>query len=663
MPDFPTPPHQREVAVGVSNLGNTCYMNAVLQALAHAPELCLAMDYEPHHRICPIAKGNAERREKSPVAFTTTEEIKKPTRKSRRSSKKSRSPATTTDSEESLDQEYCTLCEVEGHITKVHERKSNTAIAPETFVNGFIDHVAPTCFKLGVQEDSHEFLRLLIDAMQKSSTRVVASDGSTSPLSTLPSLGKNEKNNNLYPFKLFRGKVESNVCCASCEAKSSTIDPIEDIGLEVTRTSGSLSDLSSAFQKFTKAEPLTGYKCESCGNMGSATKQSRLASIPPILTLHLKRFRYGSDGKPLPLPSRRGGREVSQLLGTSGSAKIEGHIKFPLIFDLKPFLTESLKDKIKSMFCRLFAVIVHAGKNSHSGHYVAYVRNLSKNEWCKMDDARVSRATSQEVLSAEAYMLFYRVVEHPVAQELRAKQAAAAAARQREKEAKEKEAQEKDAQEKNALLKDAQEKEALKRALEEAQEKSMLESEVERATVSSSAISPSELLTGVMSTRKTSSVGFSRENSKRKSGSDSKRVSSRKRKRETPEYCSGEEWAKAKTRLPPAFLSLIRRAEEFISQNVEFTPDYFKLITEEAAKGGGKDGPSNVCADDVQGGADRFRPAIIKLLYHLVSKADGGVDSFLRINTAKTSKEDPNGNADKNKTLIVPVVEANETYL
>lgn len=513
-----TTSQQREVASGVVNLGNTCYMNAVLQALAHAPELCLAIDHERHQLTCPVARENEEKRRNSPTPSDDTVTRKRSIRKSKRNGKKS----PTTDSEESVDPPFCTLCELEEHISNVHQR-STDPVAPDTFVNGFIDQVAPPWFKLGVQEDSHEFLRLLIDAMQKSSSTTRDNNDTTAFKIT-------DKDDNLYPFKLFRGTVESNVCCDSCHATSSTIDPIEDIGLEVSQTasSNSLSDMSSAFRKFTKIEPLSEYKCDRCHQMGRATKQSRLASIPPILTLHLKRFRYGSDGRPLPPPARRGVR-------ASGSAKIEGHIKFLEFFDLKPFLTTALSQQVKSMFCRLFAVIVHAGKNSHSGHYISYVRNLNKNEWWKMDDSRVSRATSQEVLSAEAYMLFYRVVDHPVAQELRAKEA------------------------------------ALQQQYQELAQKQKKEEQVSAAAAAAVVVEPD---TTQPLTNKSSDGD------------------SRKRRRE---MAAGAEWIRSKTRLPPSFGSLFRRAEEFISEKVEFTPEFFKVIMEEAAKGN-RNGPSTaVC--------------------------------------------------------------------
>jgi ubiquitin C-terminal hydrolase len=437
------PPLNRDVARPVANLGNTCYMNAVLQALAHAPELCMAMDVDPHHVTCPIYMENAQKRRSSPSSSPDAEDfIVKPTgtRKSTRSGGK-KSPTNHVDS----NVQFCALCEVEQHLARVHRETINrdNPVAPTMFVNGFIDEVAPW-FKLGQQEDSHEFLRLLIDAMQKSCKQ--ARSAQENPQDTPPEkTGDDEKEaeDAEYPFQLFRGTVESNVTCESCKSTSSTRDPIEDIGLDVSPLSSSssspppgyLADVGSALQRFARAEALdSGYTCEKCGKVGRATKQSRLATIPPILTLHLKRFRYGTDAQKNNVAAagqgtRRSNRsELSQLLGSSsgdgftgksGSAKIEGHSKFEQILDLKPYLTEKLQAKHSNMFCRLFAVIVHAGKNSHSGHYIAYVRNITKNEWWKMDDARITVASIQEVMNAEAYMLFYRVVEHPFAIDLR----------------------------------------------------------------------------------------------------------------------------------------------------------------------------------------------------------------------------------------------------
>lgn len=567
MPPLPLPqiPMERQVATGVQNLGNTCYMNAVLQALAHSQELCMAMDMEPHSASCPIARENAHKRSNSPSPDVLNANSSRRTSRPRRT-KKSPSPGAYSDAGS-----FCALCEFEQHLQQVHSTPG-VPVAPSAFVNGFIEHVAPW-FKLGVQEDSHEFLRLLIDSMQRSCARARTSGDDTE-----------------YPFQLFRGTVESNVQCESCQASSRTTDPIEDIGLDVSAKTGSgtatpppnsLADVSSAFSRFARAEILEGYKCEKCGKVGKATKQSRLASIPPILTLHLKRFRYGTSTDEV---KRRS--EISQLLardasgaGKSGSAKIEGHVKFEQFFDLRPFLTEALQQSHKSMFCRLFAVIVHAGTNSHSGHYIAYVRNIVKNEWWKMDDARVTRATSEEVLAAEAYMLFYRVVEHPTVVRLREQHKTLAASR----------------------------------AVDTPQ---VLDTN-EVVDTTTSTIEPVPQVTN----------------------------EDKKRKREPPEYPSGEEWARSKTRIHPALRSVLRVAEEFISDNIELKPEYFSFLIQEAKK---EVNPTYVSEDDIQGGVtERFRPGVLDILHRLWKDSD----KFF-----KTSDK-------KDEVLCAPVVDANETFL
>lgn len=583
---------QPEVASGVANLGNTCYMNAVLQALAHAPELCMAVECESHHKNCPISADEVNGTE-------SQKESDQHTNVKKEEDDMSQQPETS-------QANFCLLTELEKHLIAVHKSGMNSSngnpapletVTPTKFVNGFIQHIAPS-FKLGVQEDSHEFLRLLIDAMQKSvvtsrakqsqndarikqehtiaikkeehmdgAKKIKKEDGSES--------SSTRKSGDEYPFRLFCGKVESVVKCSNCGAKSSTVDPIEDIGLEVNPSSSSyrsgtqsrstsplnplstsLTDLSTSLKKFITTEHLdNGYKCESCGKVGRATKESKLASVPPILTLHLKRFRYGNEKMALlqaPTPSRRRG-PLAGLgvgdVGSSGSAKIEGHVKFDQILDLNPYLTDEQRGQKKRMLCRLFAVIVHTGKNSHSGHYICYVRNIQKNDWWKMDDARVSRVSTQEVFAAEAYMLFYRVVDHPVSIELKLKWKAF--------------------QEEEAARLFKLEDEKKKLRIKKEQEEVLAQKEATKRSFASSSIASNK------------AVAATSNNTTGGSGAGLTTSIGQKRKRDTPELKSGEEWARKLTRKPKAILQTIRAVQEFFSERVRFKPEYEQCMEEE----------------------------------------------------------------------------------
>lgn len=670
-PNFRPPPPPREVAAGVANLGNTCYMNAAIQALAHAPELCHALDAESHVKRCPVALRNERRRRKfqreisaNGVASNTTIPTKSHRRSNSTSSSSSKGSTNSknqrkknnkklnrkgssggstsgedTDSNTDPQQqqlpedayEFCTLCELERLLGRVHCRpqeviecpqdvmddddaaikikEEDTAatlsststypqelgdngggpVIPETFVSGFMSSVAPW-FRRGVQEDSHEFLRLLIDAMQNSCkvARRVENDNDTT--SSLRSAKKEvEQDSSVedteYPFRLFRGTVESNVTCSACRATSRKIDPIEDIGLDIlpvskpssastlprggsernpsssssssTRYTSSsrsasptsslaLADVTQALDRFISQEHLdSGYKCEKCGKVGKATKTSKLASIPPILTLHLKRFRYGgmSAGGRSARSASGSNAEigVSDYVGPSGSAKVEGHVKFQSILDIKPYLTPKLQDTdFQKAICRLFAVVVHSGKNSHSGHYVTYVASMKGKDWWKMDDGKVVRASLNEVMQAEAYMLFYRVTNHPVARQL-----------------------------KDAADAKTEASARIMRAIKRKDDTAKAAEEQKRAQAKSAALALKQLVEadgeGVPDVLPSSD------------NEDAPSLGKRAR----PDLSSAEEWMNGTTTLSPEFLPLLNRIQDFISENVTFNSEFFGYITEE----------------------------------------------------------------------------------
>lgn len=120
----------------------------------------------------------------------------------------------------------------------------------------------------GRQEDSHEFLRYAIDALQKS---CLAGMSPWVPISRFPfyRLTLRLSTRKIDPkvaettwiHKIFGGQLRSRVTCRECHHNSDTFDSILDLSLDILHQ----SSLKEALHHFVKVDTLKGadkYKCE-----------------------------------------------------------------------------------------------------------------------------------------------------------------------------------------------------------------------------------------------------------------------------------------------------------------------------------------------------------------------------------------------------------------
>lgn len=188
--------------------------------------------------------------------------------------------------------------------------------------------------------------------------------------------------------------------------------------------------IQSCLHQFTSVELLMGNNkllCENCTERRqkqlrksssadkklekiytSARKQMLISLLPPVITLHLKRFHQAG----------------------MNLRKVNRHVDFPLILDLAPFCSASCKNLAagERVLYSLYGIVEHSG-SMRGGHYTAYVkvrapqrkteqhhRNLSgardagssfQGQWVYISDTTVQTVPESRVLNSQAYLLFY----------------------------------------------------------------------------------------------------------------------------------------------------------------------------------------------------------------------------------------------------------------
>ncbi|KAM9637794.1 ubiquitin carboxyl-terminal hydrolase 8 isoform 3-T3 [Morphnus guianensis] len=333
---------------GLRNLGNTCYMNSILQCLCNAPHLADYFNRNLYHD--DINRSN----------FL-------------------------------------------GHKGEVAEE---FGVIMKALWTGQYKYISPKDFKITIgkindqfagysQQDSQELLLFLMDGLHedlnKADNRKRYKEENNDHLDDFRAAElawhKHKQLNESIIVALFQGQFKSTVQCLTCHKKSRTFEAFMYLSLPLASTSK--CTLQECLRLFSKEEKLTDnnrFYCSHCKTRRDSLKKIEIWKLPPVLLVHLKRFSY--DGR--------------------WKQKLQTSVDFPLeTLDLSQYVIGP-KNNLKRY--NLFSVSNHYG-GLDGGHYTAYCKNASKQRWFKFDDHEVSEISASAVKSSAAYILFYTSYE------------------------------------------------------------------------------------------------------------------------------------------------------------------------------------------------------------------------------------------------------------
>ncbi|RZF33341.1 hypothetical protein LSTR_LSTR007686 [Laodelphax striatellus] len=251
----------------------------------------------------------------------------------------------------------------------------NRAVQPSAFKRCF-QQFAP-CFMGNNQQDAQEFLRYLLEGLHVDVNRVRSKirdytdldDSLSDHQKAMECWKRYLKCDNSKIVDLFVGQLKSTLKCATCGHCSTTYDPFWDLSLSLPDRISHVR-LTQCLDTFTRDEVLEANEmptCSKCKTRRKCTKSLKIQRLPMILVLHLKRFS----------PSE-----------SSRHRKMTTLVDFPLEnLDLGPYTEGSSSSSAAASLYNLVAVSKHSG-TIMSGHYVAICRQ--NDQWIEFNDERVT---------------------------------------------------------------------------------------------------------------------------------------------------------------------------------------------------------------------------------------------------------------------------------
>lgn len=217
------------------------------------------------------------------------------------------------------------------------------------------------------------------------------------------------------------------------ESQSITLDPFQCIQLDISDSS--INTVEDAFKNLNEPEKIP-YKSSSNKEV-IAKKQTYIDHLPNILIIHLKRFSYqqkeqnkdkSTSNTSSPAPLSNGSRSLGGIEKLRKKIEYSHNLTIPSEV-LSPLTKQS--NRSTDNHYKLFGVVYHHGSSAEGGHYTSDVLRKSSifdseeeskekkvdNQWIRIDDTQITNLEKEEVLNGgdedttkNAYILFYQKV-------------------------------------------------------------------------------------------------------------------------------------------------------------------------------------------------------------------------------------------------------------
>jgi ubiquitin C-terminal hydrolase len=348
---------------GLTNIGNTCYGNATIQALRHQADLTLFMLQNKHDPLLSRAPNSEKTRLISAYADLMRELWK---------------DGPDDPAKQSI----------------IQTRPFWGQMIPAAARAGFEQ------FRIPMAHDAHEFLVFLLDQLHEGLSVKTEMTIRHHPSHTDTDRAALESwrrffSNSYSPLvEILFGLQMRTVSCETCKKESNTWETMNMLKASVPASAADapiqMMDLLTAE---SKGDVIEDYHCESCPVPASSAPGWR-ASTRACIQQRLWRL----------------GAWVIIVLkrNEAGGRRIQTQVQIPHSVSFEPLFVAASPEPSRTKTYELFASIHHHG-SARGGHYTSFARSPVTGVWAHFDDERVAEVASP-TLDASTYIVMYRSI-------------------------------------------------------------------------------------------------------------------------------------------------------------------------------------------------------------------------------------------------------------